>query len=186
MKNSWFEIDRKGLRQVQNEKDPFFIIKELVSNSFDENITTCWLDIKKESSVATIDVYDNSENGFKDLKDSYTMFAPSYKKGIVTKRGRFNVGEKFALSMFRTACITSTTGRVTFLEDGTRKKTYTKIDKGTLFMGKLPKINKSQYEKTHYLIKTQTYTGRGSSLYGSTYYRVLTANFGNDLPTTHP
>lgn len=67
-------------------------------------------------------------------------------KGIATKRGRFNVGEKFALSMFRTACITSTTGRVTFLEDGTRKKTYTKIDKGTLFMGKLPKINKSQYE----------------------------------------
>ncbi len=112
MKNSWFEIDRKGLRQVQNEKDPFFIIKELVSNSFDENITTCWLDIKKESSVATIDVYDNSENGFKDLKDSYTMFAPSYKKGIVNKRGRFNVGEKFALAMFNVAKIKSTTGSV--------------------------------------------------------------------------
>jgi hypothetical protein len=147
MKNSWFEIDKKGLQQIQNDKNKFFIIKELVSNSFDEDINRCvlTLDFDKDKELF-VNVLDDSKDGFKDLKDSYTMFAPSYKKGIVTKRGRFNVGEKFALSMFRTACITSTTGRVTFLEDGTRKKTYTKIDKGTLFMGKLPKINKSQYE----------------------------------------
>lgn len=147
MKNSWFEIDKKGLQQIQNDKNKFFIIKELVSNSFDEDINKCvlTLDFDKDKELF-VNVLDDSKDGFKDLKDSYTMFAPSYKKGIVTKRGRFNVGEKFALSMFRTACITSTTGRVTFLEDGTRKKTYTKIDKGTLFMGKLPKINKSQYE----------------------------------------
>ena len=99
-KNNWFQIDKKGLQQVQSEKDKFFIIKELVSNSFDEDISICDLNIKKESSVADIDVYDNSENGFRDLADSYTMFAPSYKKGIVEKRGRFNVGEKFALAMF--------------------------------------------------------------------------------------
>ena len=147
MKNSWFEIDKKGLQQIQNDKNKFFIIKELVSNSFDEDINRCvlTLDFDKDKELF-VNVLDDSKDGFKDLKDSYTMFAPSYKKGIATKRGRFNVGEKFALSMFRTACITSTTGRVTFLEDGTRKKTYTKIDKGTLFMGKLPKINKSQYE----------------------------------------
>lgn len=147
MKNNWFEIDKKGLQQIQNDKNKFFIIKELVSNSFDEDINRCvlTLDFDKNKELF-VNVLDDSKDGFKDLKDSYTMFAPSYKKGIATKRGRFNVGEKFALSMFRTACITSTTGRVTFLEDGTRKKTYTKIDKGTLFMGKLPKINKSQYE----------------------------------------
>lgn len=147
MKNNWFEIDKKGLQQIQNDKNKFFIIKELVSNSFDEDINRCvlTLDFDKDKELF-VNVLDDSKDGFKDLKDSYTMFAPSYKKGIATKRGRFNVGEKFALSMFRTACITSTTGRVTFLEDGTRKKTYTKIDKGTLFMGKLPKINKSQYE----------------------------------------
>lgn len=147
MKNNWFEIDKKGLQQIQNDKNKFFIIKELVSNSFDEDINRCvlTLDFDKDKELF-VNVLDDSKDGFKDLKDSYTMFAPSYKKGIATKRGRFNVGEKFALSMFRTACITSTTGRVTFLEDGTRKKTYTKIDKGTLFMGKLPKINKYQYE----------------------------------------
>ena len=55
-KNNWFEIDKKGLQQVQSEKDKFFIIKELVSNSFDEDISICDLNIKKESSVADIDV----------------------------------------------------------------------------------------------------------------------------------
>ena len=40
-KNNWFEVDKKGLQQVQSEKDKFFIIKELVSNSFDEDISLC-------------------------------------------------------------------------------------------------------------------------------------------------
>ena len=136
-KNNWFEIDKKGLQQVQSEKDKFFIIKELVSNSFDEDISICDLNIKKESSVADIDVYDNSENGFRDLADSYTMFAPSYKKGIVEKRGRFNVGEKFALAMFNVAKIKSTTGSILFKGNGTREKRSDKTEKGTLFSGQI-------------------------------------------------
>ena len=46
-KNNWFEVDKKGLQQVQSEKDKFFIIKELVSNSFDEDISICDLNIKR-------------------------------------------------------------------------------------------------------------------------------------------
>ena len=149
-KNNWFEIDKKGLQQVQSEKDKFFIIKELVSNSFDETITVCELDIGE-----FIQCWDNSKDGFRDLKDSYTMFAPSYKKGIVQKRGRFNVGEKFALSMFDTAKITSTKGTINFLKDGSRKKTYQSMTVGTLFEGsiKLPRyIKKELIEKAKTII----------------------------------
>ena len=137
-KNNWFEIDKKGLQQVQSEKDKFFIIKELVSNSFDEDITLCKLDIGKTTSYQSyIDCLDNSKDGFKNLKDSYTMFAPSYKKGIVEKRGRFNVGEKFALAMFDVANIRSTTGSVIFAKDGSRNKTKVKTELGTIFYGEL-------------------------------------------------
>ena len=136
-KNNWFEIDKKGLQQVQSEKDKFFIIKELVSNSFDEDISLCELNITRIDSVSNITVYDNSKDGFKDLKDSYTMFAPSYKKGLVTKRGRFNVGEKFALAMFNVAKIKSTTGSVKFLDDGSRKRSSIRTVEGTEFYGEL-------------------------------------------------
>ena len=137
-KNNWFEIDKKGLQQVQSEKDKFFIIKELVSNSFDEDITLCKLDIGKTTSYKSyISCLDNSKDGFRDLKDSYTMFAPSYKKSIVEKRGRFNVGEKFALAMFNHAYIHSTTGGVTFFNDGSKKRTSVRTMEGTEFHGEI-------------------------------------------------
>ena len=137
-KNNWFEIDKKGLQQVQSEKDKFFIIKELVSNSFDESISLCTLNVGKTTQYQSyIECIDNSKDGFRDLKDSYTMFAPSYKKGIINKRGRFNVGEKFALAMFKYANIKSTTGSVKFLDDGSRKKSSIKTEMGTFFYGEL-------------------------------------------------
>ena len=137
-KNNWFEVDKKGLQQVQSEKDKFFIIKELVSNSFDEDITMCNLWVHKTTQYQSyISCLDNSKDGFRDLKDSYTMFAPSYKKGIVEKRGRFNVGEKFALAMFKYAHIKSTTGSVKFLDDGSRKRSSIRTVEGTEFYGEL-------------------------------------------------
>ena len=137
-KNNWFEVDKKGLQQVQSEKDKFFIIKELVSNSFDEDITVCKFWVHKNTQHKSyISCLDNSKDGFRDLKDSYTMFAPSYKKGIVEKRGRFNVGEKFALAMFKYAHIKSTTGSVKFLDDGSRKRSSIRTVEGTEFYGEL-------------------------------------------------
>tara|TARA_R110002051_G_scaffold325223_1_gene426420 strand:+ start:1292 stop:2734 length:1443 start_codon:yes stop_codon:yes gene_type:complete len=144
--NNWFAVDKTGLQKIQNEKNKFFIIKELVSNSFDEKITKCEVTIKKSSkhpNYIEIDVYDDSKEGFKDLNDSYTLFANSYKKGNFEQRGRFNIGEKFALSMFKSASITSTKGRVIFKDNGTRSKTNTKIPVGTLFSG-LIKMNQTE------------------------------------------
>ena len=146
MMNNWFAVDKRGLQKIQNEKNKFFIIKELVSNSFDEKITKCEVTIRKSSkhpNYIEINVYDDSKEGFKDLNDSYTLFANSYKKGNFEQRGRFNIGEKFALSMFKSASITSTKGRVIFKEDGSRSKTGTKIPVGTIFSG-LIKMNQTE------------------------------------------
>ena len=112
--NNWFEVDKKGLKQVQSEKHKSFIVKELISNAFDEDITNCICNITLDNRSVTIFVEDDSPDGFKDLRDAYTLFAPSYKKGIAQKRGRFNIGEKLALAMFDEAFIRSTTGTISF------------------------------------------------------------------------
>ena len=36
--SNWFDVDKSGLKNIQSEKDKFFIVSELVSNSFDEDI----------------------------------------------------------------------------------------------------------------------------------------------------
>ena len=146
--SNWFDVDKAGLKKIQSEKDKFFILQELISNAFDEEITFCNIDLQKlddsNSRTYQLTVEDDSPDGFKDLSHSYTLFADSYKKGNVKQRGRFNIGEKFALSMFDYASITSTKGNVTFDKTG-RSKKRTSRNKGTIFLGML-KLTKEEYE----------------------------------------
>ena len=133
--SNWFTVDKTGLAKLQHEKDRFFILKELISNSFDEQINRCSVSLEYSDGEVTIEVRDDSLEGFKRLSDAHTLFAESYKKGNVLQRGRFNIGEKLALSLFKEATITSTKGRVIFHKDGTRSQTSTKRDVGTTFSG---------------------------------------------------
>ena len=146
--SNWFDVDKAGLKKIQSEKDKFFILQELISNAFDEEITFCNIDLQKlddsNSRTYQLTVEDDSPDGFKDLSHSYTLFADSYKKGNVKQRGRFNIGEKFALSMFDYASITSTKGNVIFDKTG-RSKKRTSRNKGTIFLGML-KLTKEEYE----------------------------------------
>jgi hypothetical protein len=146
MKNSWFEVDKKGLQQIQNNKDKTFIVNELVSNAFDEKTSRINIIFSRNIKGYNISIYDDSEEGFKDLRDAYTMFAPSYKKSNPNLRGRFNIGEKFVLSMFDHAKITSTKGCVRFLKDGTRKKSSEKIERGTIFSGFTKKLKRNDWK----------------------------------------
>ena len=79
---------------------------------------------------------DDSADGFKSLKDAWTLFAPSYKKGNPEQRGRFNLGEKLVLALCRKAEILSTTGGVRFDKDG-RHGVRKKRPAGSLFRGEL-------------------------------------------------
>ena len=137
--NEWFVVDKEGLKQIESGRAKHFILYELISNAFDENVTKCNVTIKTFANKHLIVVKDDSPNGFKSLTDSYTLFAPSYKKGNVEQRGRFNLGEKLVLSMFETAKITSTTGTIIFNKDGTRNKSEDSTDKGSVFEGFISK-----------------------------------------------
>jgi hypothetical protein len=39
MKNQWLEIDKEGLRKTLGQKDKVFLLTEMVSNAWDEDIT---------------------------------------------------------------------------------------------------------------------------------------------------
>lgn len=93
---SMLEVDTKGLKELQKGKPITFIINELCQNAFDENITFCKIYIKynKEKQEITITVKDDCPEGFKDIKDAYTLFKHTSKRLDPEKRGRFNLAEK--------------------------------------------------------------------------------------------
>mgnify|MGYP003640211629 FL=1 len=136
--NNWFTVSKTGLEKVQAEKEKFFVVQELISNSFDEDIKLCKVNLEKINGTRTyqLTVYDDSPVGFKDLTHAYTLFAESSKKGNVKQRGRFNLGEKLALAMFKSAEIKSTKGTIIFNEKG-RSKSKHCSEVGTSFTGKI-------------------------------------------------
>lgn len=128
----WFEVDQRGLAATieQPERAPL----ELYQNAVDEPITRVDIVLKRiegRRGVAYLTVEDDSPNGFADLSESYVLYAPSKKRDDATKRGRMNVGEKRLLSLCNRADIQSTTGTVTFNEDGTRARRPDKRQTGT-------------------------------------------------------
>ena len=171
-KKNWFDVDKVGLKKIQSEKDKFFIIQELVSNAFDENINSCEIELTKDKSNGSsrtyiLSVKDNSPDGFKNLSHAYTMFADSYKKGNVKQRGRFNLGEKFALAMFKKAKIISTKGSVLFSEDG-RKTCRNKTKTGTEFLGHIVLTNEecnSMLDKSKNIIVPKGITFKVNNLH---------------------
>lgn len=132
MKNGIFEVDVKGLRQLQEGKPKWFIIRELLQNAMDEPITECRITMKYESRKAHITVEDDSPIGFRDLSDAYTLFKDTYKRSDVKKRGRFNFGEKQVLCMADYARIVTTTGGLEFdVLGGERTTLRRKREKGS-------------------------------------------------------
>ena len=130
----WFEISREGLAQLQGPRPKSNIIRELVQNGFDESITICEVTLCKHGRDVYITVKDDSPEGFKNLDHAFTMYAHTYKRDDIHKRGRYNLGEKLAVSNCKEATVQTTKGVVKFLSDGTRwvskGKTY-RLKKGT-------------------------------------------------------
>jgi len=129
--NSWFEVSKDGLAQLQKGKSKTFIINELIQNAFDEDITICKVDIGFYKGHLNIKVYDDSPHGFRHLSHSYTLYADTYKRKDPKKRGRFNLGEKQVLSICKRAEVQTTTGTVIFDETGRHEKPE-KTKKGSL------------------------------------------------------
>ena len=125
MKNrDWFKVSTEGLRQLQAGKPKHFILRELVQNAWDEDTKVCKVMVLEnvKGGLTEITVEDDNPEGFKDLADSFTLFKPTDKRLDPTKRGRFNLGEKQALSMCEYAKIETTKGTMSFSSEG-RKQT---------------------------------------------------------------
>src|SRR6266571_8947496 len=79
MKNRWLDIDKEGLRKSLGQKDKVFLLTEMVSNAWDEDITKVEVTLSRpdENNHSWLRVVDNSPTGWSDLSHSHTMFAES-------------------------------------------------------------------------------------------------------------
>lgn len=128
-----FDLDTMGFRQVFADRSVSRMLEELVSNAFDENVSR--VDVRFEhlgGQDYRLRVTDDSPAGFEDLRDAYTVFAPSKKKGDPTKRGRFCFGEKWVIARCQEVMITSTSGRVIFdVTNDRRSRSPKATERGT-------------------------------------------------------
>ncbi|MGA3104748.1 MAG: hypothetical protein ABSD53_09725 [Terriglobales bacterium] len=135
-RKNWLDVDMEGMRKVLERRGKQLAIYELVQNGWDENVTKVEVTLARpENGRSELVVSDDSPEGFRDLTDSYTMFAESYKKADPQKRGAFNIGEKYVLALCDEATITTTTGRVAFDENGRRRTGNVKRERGSEFRG---------------------------------------------------
>ena len=147
MKNQWLEIDKEGLRKTLGQKDKVFLLTEMVSNAWDEDITEVDVSLTRpdENGFSWLRVTDNSPTGWADLSHSHTMFAESAKKSKSEKRGRFNAGEKDVLALAIEAKLTTVKGQVLFNEDGTRTEGPETRKVGSEFIAKF-EMTPEEYE----------------------------------------
>lgn len=152
-KLSVFEVDKAGLSKLMSRRGKDFIVGELIQNAWDENVTR--VDVRLSAPVngkVTIEVEDDSPNGFADISHAYTLFAESKKKSDPTKRGRFNLGEKLVIALCEETTISTTTGKVVIEADG-RTMLPAERKAGSVFHGVL-KMTKAEYETCVEFVKT--------------------------------
>jgi hypothetical protein len=114
--NNIFEVDIANMRKIHGARDKIFIIREMVQNAWDENITRVdiMLTPPDENGHSIIKVTDDNPGGWLSLEHAYTMYAESTKANDPTKRGRFNEGEKNVLCLAIEASVTTVSGQVCF------------------------------------------------------------------------
>lgn len=142
----WFEVDTEGLKELQLGKPKYFVLRELLQNAWDENITTCTTNLAYADDHAIISVADDCEAGFKDLADAYKLFGHTDKRHNAEKRGRFNFGEKQAFSICSSAQIMTTTGTVTFDDEGRHEEPEKRRSEGTIVQMTVP-MTTEEYEE---------------------------------------
>jgi len=132
---TWFDVDKEGLSKLLERKGKEFILYELVQNAWDTDAKEVCVTVKaseKTKGYSEIEVLDDHPEGWKDLTHAWTLYAESEKKANAEKRGRFNLGEKLVLALCKEARIETTTGGVSFDEEG-RHTLRTKRSTGSRF-----------------------------------------------------
>lgn len=152
-KLSVFEVDKTGLSKLVARRGKEFIIGELIQNAWDENVTRVDVRLSEpKNGRVTIEVEDDSPDGFADISHAYTLFAESKKKSDPTKRGRFNLGEKLVIALCEQTIISTTTGKVVIENDG-RTMLPAERKAGSVFIGTL-KMTRAEYDTCVSFIET--------------------------------
>ena len=134
-----FEVDKAGLAQILERYGRSRAVLELIQNAWDERVTRVAVRLEPIDGAPgwhRLVVSDDSPDGFADLSHAYTLFAASHKKDRAELRGRFNLGEKLVIALCRTATIETTTGTVTFTEEGREHSAWTTTS-GSIFSGEI-------------------------------------------------
>ena len=98
--NNWFDVDKVGLSKLLQRREKSFLVYELIQNAWDQNVTKVDVSLERIEGkrCVRIVVSDDDPEGFQELAHAFTLFAESTKKKDPTKRGRFNIGEKWVLA----------------------------------------------------------------------------------------
>ena len=139
----WFAVNPEGLRKQQQEAGLAPAVRELVQNAFDAtNSSETVLNIHRHAKAGLIITCTDNGAGFEKLEDAWTLFNPSNKGDNPELRGRFCVGEKFAVAQAKCASVKTRTGEVTFRIDGTREVSrHRKFNGGTRVTLELGKVS---------------------------------------------
>jgi len=183
LNKNWFEVDVEGMKALQKGKDKTFVVRELVQNAWDENIKCCELKINLFMRKITVIVTDDCPEGFKNLRDAYTLFGDTSKRRNIKQRGRFNFGEKQLISICTHATIKTTKGTIVFDKAG-RHETTERTERGTVVMVKFAGNKKDLDKMIDYSKKLLVPEGISFSINGDKIeYRKPFKSFNASLMT---
>lgn len=76
---SWFVVDKEGLRKTLSRKGKSFAIYELLQNGYDEESTKLEVTLTEpnKNGKSNLICVDDALNGYFDLSNAHTMFAES-------------------------------------------------------------------------------------------------------------
>ena len=182
-----FEIDHAGMRELQEGREPWQLVKELVSNSWDEAVTRCEVTVTNfEPRKTKVVCYDDGA-GFANIDDAWILMRTTPKRLNPTVRGRFNIGEKEIISVAKTARIMTSGKIIIFPEAGGRQvRTAPTSTKGTTVECIMPWGNRQADSIVENLRKLLPPKGISYAVNGQTVpyhepYKTLTATLDTIL-----
>jgi len=114
-----FSVSTEGMAQLHRDREPWYLVKELVANAWDEDADAD-VTVSMTDDGLSVSVEDNG-GGFANVEDAYTLMRPTSKRSNALVRGRFNIGEKEIFSLARYGSIETVGFTVEFPEGGGRK-----------------------------------------------------------------
>ena len=140
--NGRFAVSESGMRELNSDREPWDLVKELVQNAWDEApfASECRVTVEPqpEGNSTMVTVSDDGP-GFSDVADAYTLMGHTAKRRQPTKRGRFNIGEKDVISVAIEAEVETVGHTVSFPPTGSsREVTANSRRKGTVVKVLMP------------------------------------------------